>query len=210
MFTNFKIIDDFLKLEHFNYLVNLKLKIIKKGEIRIYNNKYFKDGKSEGSCLDSNFIKNLHNTYHKQLMDLLRNLYPEKSKLWDYSEFHIIETGAEYKYNIHRDSPYKLLSGVIYLSPSINKGTILYSNKEGKNPKIIEWKKNRALFFSRNEKNSFHSYEGDEISTRRTLVYNLMTTNLREVCKIEKINYKWIKLREALNPYIYKYFKKLL
>ena len=93
---------------------------------------------------------------------------------------------------------------------TINKGTILYSNKEGKNPKIIEWKKNRALFFSRNEKNSFHSYEGDEISTRRTLVYNLMTTNLREVCKIEKINYKWIKLREALNPYIYRYFKKLL
>lgn len=210
MFTNFKVIDSFLKLEHFNYLINLKLKNIKKGEIKIYNNKYIKDDKCEGSCLDSDFIKDLHNTYHKELMDLLRNLYPEKSKLWNYSEFHIIETGADYKYDIHRDAPSKLLSGVIYLSPSINKGTILYSNKVGKNAKIIEWKQNRALFFSRSEKNSFHSYEGDGISTRRTLVYNLMTTNLREVCKIEKINYTWIKIREALNPYIYRYCRKLL
>ena len=64
-------------------------------------------------------------------MKLLKELYPEKLKLWEYSEFHIIETGSKYKYPIHRDTPYKLLSGVIYLSPKVNKGTILYEDKKG-------------------------------------------------------------------------------
>ena len=210
MFTNFRVIDDFLKQEHFNFLINLKLDDIKKKEIKIYSNKYSEDQKCENSCLELDFIKEFHNTYHKQMMDLLINLYPEKSSLWDYSEFHIIETGADYKYPIHRDTPNKLLSGVVYLSPSVNKGTILYENKVGKNPKIIEWKTNRALFFSRTEKTSFHSYESDKISTRRTLVYNLMTTKLREVCKIEKINYQQIKMREFLNPYIHRFFGKVL
>ena len=38
----------------------------------------------------------------------------------EYSEFHIIETGADYKYPIHDDTPNKLLSGVIYLRPEKN------------------------------------------------------------------------------------------
>ena len=210
MFTNFKVIDDFLKLDHFNFLIDIKLNDIKNKEIKIYSNKYFEDKRCENSCLNSDFIKDFHNTYHAKLIDLLRDLYPDKSKLWDYSEFHIVETGADYKYPIHRDTPFKLLSGVVYLSPSINKGTILYENKVGKNPTTIEWKKNRALFFSRSEKTSFHSYEGDGISTRRTLVYNLMTTKLKEVCKIEKSNYQWIKTREFLNPYIHRFFGKVL
>lgn len=210
MFTKFRVIDDFLKLDHVNFLINLKLDDLKKEEIKIYSNRYFKDDRCENSCLEFNLIKEFHNTYHKHMMNLLRDLYPEKSKLYDYSEFHIIETGANYKYPIHRDTPNKLLSGVVYLSPSVNKGTILYENKVGRNPKIIEWKTNRALFFSRTEKTSFHSYESDKISTRRTLVYNLMTTKLREVCRIEKINYQYIKLREFLNPYIHRFLGKVL
>ena len=210
MFTEFKVIDNFLKLEHFNFLINLKLDQIKEEEIKVYNNTYFEKGKIEKSCLDVNFINNLHKTYHEQVLKFLKELYPEKLNLWEYSEFHIIETGSKYKYPIHRDTPYKLLSGVIYLSPKINKGTILYEDKNGTSEKVIDWKQNRALFFSRKENNSFHSYEGDNISTRRALVYNLMTTKLRKICKIEKINYTKVKIREFLNPYIYRCFRKVL
>ena len=32
----------------------------------------------------------------------------------------------------------------------------------------------------------WHSYQGDGKSTRIALVYNLMTSNIKEVCKIEK------------------------
>ena len=39
MFTNFKVIDDFLKLDHFNFLINIKLNDIKNKEIKIYSNK---------------------------------------------------------------------------------------------------------------------------------------------------------------------------
>ena len=53
-------------------------------------------------------------------------------------KFQIIETGSHYKYPIHRDSPSKILSGIIYISPNENKGTLLYSDKSGKNKKEIE------------------------------------------------------------------------
>ena len=34
MFTKFKVIDDFLKLEHFNFLINLKLDQIKERRLK--------------------------------------------------------------------------------------------------------------------------------------------------------------------------------
>ena len=46
---------------------------------------------------------------------------------------------------------------------------------KGANKRIIEWKQNRAVFFSRNERETWHSYEGDGSSNRIALVYNLMT-----------------------------------
>ena len=68
-------------------------------------------------------------------MKLLKELYPEKLKLWEYSEFHIIETGANCSFPIHDDTPNKLLSGVIYLSPNKNSGTNFFSSKSGKSKK---------------------------------------------------------------------------
>ena len=38
--------------------------------------------------------------------------------------------------------------------------------------KTIDWKKNRAVF-SRKEFETWHSYEGNKISNRIALVYNL-------------------------------------
>ena len=58
---------------------------------------------------------------------------------------------------IHLDDPNKLLSGVISFSSRII-GTIIYKNKYGDMPKEIEWKQNRAMFFSRKQSQTWHSY----------------------------------------------------
>tara|TARA_Y100000590_G_scaffold325635_1_gene369456 strand:- start:1340 stop:1969 length:630 start_codon:yes stop_codon:yes gene_type:complete len=206
----YKIIDNFLDEDDFKNLSSIDIGNVSKSEIKIFHNKIFNNGVIENSCLKKNDVKKLFDNYHDKALKMLEDFNPAKVPLWDYSEFHITITGSDYIYPIHRDSPYKLLSGVIYLAPADNKGTILYDNKKGENMKEIEWKQNRGLFFSRSENNSYHSYQGDKKSTRLTLVYNLMTTNLKEVCNIEKTNYSKIKIREYLNPYLYRFFKKVL
>ena len=50
-------------------------------------------------------------------MKLLRKLNSEKADLYEYSEFGITDTGTNYNFPIHNDTPNKLLSGVIFLSP---------------------------------------------------------------------------------------------
>lgn len=202
-----EIIDQFLDQQDFDELSNIKLENIKKNEIKVYHNEIEKDGNISKSCIDENLLKKLHQKYHDKVFDILTKLNLEKSKLYDYSDFTIIKTGRDYKFPIHDDTPNKLLSGVIYLYPEINTGTIFYSNKKGDNKKVIKWKQNRAVFFSRIERETWHSYEGNKISDRIALVYNLMTRNIKEVYKLEKKNYFFGNLRWKLNPFLYQQFK---
>ena len=71
----------------------------------------------------------------------------------------------------------------------------IISDKNKKDFVELEWKSNRSLFFSRNNK-TFHSYKSNGISERVTLIYNLMTTNVKDVCKIDGDSYKILKLKE--------------
>ena len=66
------------------------------------------------------------------------------------------------------------------------------------------------FFFSRKENESWHSYEGDGLSSRVALVYNLMTNRIKDVYRIEKKNYLFGQIRWKLNPYLYKYFKTVI
>jgi|TARA_B100001059_G_C17829623_1_gene583717 hypothetical protein len=206
----YEVIDNFLKEDDFNKLLSLKLKKVKSNQLHIYHNVIFKDGKVELDCLDNAFIQILFNNYHNIAIRLLKKFNPKKVSLYEYSDFSLIETGSNYKFPIHLDNPTKLLSGVIYLSPKYNTGTVLYDDKDGKNKKIIEWKQNRALFFSRNEHEPYHSYQGDGKNNRLALIYNLRTTNIRGVCKAENANYLKVKFKELLNPYLYRFFKKII
>ena len=76
----------------------------------------------------------------------------------------------------------------MYLYPENNIGTIFYNNKKGKDKHVTEWKINRAVFFSRIEGETWHSYESDSNNDRITLVFNLMTKekNLKKILDIEK------------------------
>ncbi len=205
-----KIFDNFLKIEDLEVLENLVLPLIQSDEIKIFNNKIFKNSISSSEFLPEKILKRFHENYHSKAFDLLKNLCPEKAKLYEYSEFSLILTGKNYKFPIHDDTPNKLLSGVIYINPEKNSGTTFYESQNGKNSNQIEWKKNRAVFFSRRERETWHSYEGDGINNRFALVYNLMTNDIKSVCKIEKKFFFLSFLRFKLNPYLYRYFKKLI
>ena len=119
-------------------------------------------------------------------MEILKELSPEKFNLYDYSDFVLILTDKNAKFPFHDDTPNKLLSGVIYLIPEKNSGTVFSNSRNGTNSEKVDWKQNRAVFFSRKERETWHSYEGDGINNRFALVYNLMTNDIKSVCKIEK------------------------
>ena len=204
----YKIIDNFLSETCFNFLSSLKLKKISDDEIFGHHNQIYKGGNTKVTCLSKENLIELQKDCHTKTMNLLKELCPQKAELYEYSDFNIIETGKNYSFPIHRDHINKLLSGAVYLNPDINTGTIIYEDKKGKNPIEIPWKKNRAFFFSRTEKNTWHSYKGDGKNNRIVLVYNLMTTDTKAVCDIEGINHNIIKFREFINPYIYRFFKK--
>ncbi|SMF79474.1 hypothetical protein [Candidatus Pelagibacter sp. HIMB1321] len=204
---NFKVIKNFLKKEHFDKLCNLKREKIKPNSIKVYHNKIDKFNNINSTLISNSLLVDLYKTYNKTSYKILGELAPQKIKLYDYTEFHLVETGKNYSFPIHQDIPSKLLSGVIYLYPEKNKGTFIYKNKRGENKEEIEWVQNKAFFFSRSENLSWHSYEGDKISNRLALVYNLMTYDLKKACEIENINYyKYLALNK-INPYLLKYFK---
>ena len=103
----------------------------------------------------------------------LEKLAPEKVPSIKQLELNLVFTGKNCKFPIHEDSPNKLLSVVVYLYPKVNTGTILYSDENGNDKTVVDWIPNRALIFSREAGVTWHSYEGDGISTRYALVANL-------------------------------------
>jgi len=211
--TKIKILDNFLEENDLFELSNIKLEAIKDNEIKIFHNKIDKNGTILNSeCLEKKTLIRLQNFYHTKALKILDELCLEKKHLYDFSEFHIVLTGKNYKFPIHDDDVDKLLSGVVYLKPFKNKGTIFYNNRWGDGKRTIEWKVNRAVFFSRKERETWHSYEGDKENSRLALVYNLMTSKdkIKEVLEIEKKNYFIGLARHKLNPYLYRHFKLLL
>ena len=207
---NIRIIDNFLKNEDINEICSLKLfKKVSRDEVCVYHNAIDKNN-IKAECLSANFVNRLHKNYHDVAINLLKERNPEKVKLYDYSEFQIIETGADYKFPIHDDTPDKLLSGIIYLKPQYNTGTVFYKNRKGEGKKTIDWKINRAVFFSRKERETWHSYRGDGVNNRVVLVYNLMTKKVKEVYEIENKSFFLGEIRHKLNPLLYRYFKILI
>ena len=122
----------------------------------------------------------------------------------------VLFTNKNSKFPIHDDTPNKLLSGVIYLHPEKNSGTSFYNDQKGSDKTVIKWKPNRAVFFSRKEKETWHSYEGDGMNDRIALIYNLMTNRIKDVYKIENKSFFWGNIRFKLNPYLFRYFKKYI
>ncbi len=206
-----KILDNFLNKDHLQTIQNIELKKIDSRSVKVYHHAIDKKNNIISNDLFSNnFLYDLQKTYHFKALELLKELYPEKINLYDYSDFHLIVTGKDYKFPIHDDIPEKLLSGVIYINPEKNTGTIFYDDKKGQSKREVEWNVNRAVFFARRERESWHSYEGDNLNNRTALVYNLMTRRVKNVYEIENKSYFLAKIRSKLNIYFYKYFNFII
>jgi len=201
-----KVIDNFLNKNDLDDLSNFYLNKDFKNKFNIYHNEINDHGIIK-STIDKNLLIRMHKNYFSKAMNILKEINPEKANLYEYSDFTIIISKKNSKFPIHDDTPNKLLSGAIYLYPENNTGTIFYNDKKGSNRTNINWKPNRAVFFSRKEKETWHSYEGDGLNDRIALVYNLMTNKIKEVYKVEKKNYFFGNMRFKLNPYLFNYFK---
>jgi len=200
-----KVIDNFLNQDDFKDLCELDINREVKDKFNVYHNEINDNGIIK-SVINENLLKRIHKNYHSTAMNILKEINQAKADLYEYSDFSIIVTGKNSKFPIHDDTPNKLLSGVIYLYPENNTGTIFYNDKKGSNQTNIKWKPNRSVFFSRKERETWHSYEGDGLNNRVVLVYNLMTNKIKEVYKIENRNYHFGNFRWKANPYIFRYF----
>ena len=199
--------DNFLNNEDFKELSFLNLKKVKDNDMLVNENRIYKNGKTHLSCISEDCIKRLFKNYYNKGINILSELCPEKVDLVEYCKFDVIETGKNYEFTIHDDQPETLLSGVIYLAPENNSGTMFYDTKSRKNKTEIEWKKNRGIFFSRKERRSWHNFKSDGKSNRIVLVFNLMTTDIKAVCRIEGTNFYIAQFRNFFNPYFYRFFK---
>tara|TARA_X000000950_G_scaffold237801_1_gene289573 strand:- start:1841 stop:2473 length:633 start_codon:yes stop_codon:yes gene_type:complete len=209
---NYKIktIDNFLEKKDLESLNSLKFNPIVDNGVSYYQCLIDKNNNFINSENENKIINNIFEKYNDILLKILKELNLEKLDLYDYSMISLARTGKDFKFPIHDDTPEKILSGVIYLNPEINSGTNFYDGKHSATKKSVEWKKNRAVFFSREERKTWHSFEGHEAGERRVLVYNLCTKQLKKVFHIEKKNYLYGMLRYKLNPYIFKIFKSVI
>ena len=198
-----KIVDDFLNEDDFNELCNLKIEKNSDEKFKMFHNE-ISGNEILKSSIDEKLLIKL-SKYHLKAMEILKELSPEKFNLYDYSDFLLILSDKNAKYPFHDDTPNKLLSGVIYLTPEKNSGTVFSNNRKGTNPEKVVWKQNRAVFFSRKERKTWHAIEGDGVSNRLVLVYNLNSNRLKEVYKAENKNYFFGNLRYKLNPYLYRF-----
>ncbi len=207
-----KIFDDFLEAEDLKELSIYAKNLNNDRNVHVFHNEIDINNKILNVSIDKGLLIRLNKKYLEKGMSILKELNEEKVSLVDYCDFTIIKTKKNKKFPIHDDTFNKLLSGVIYLYPENNIGTIFYNTKSGKDKNVTEWKINRGVFFSRTERETWHSYEADSNNDRITLIFNLMTkeNNLKKVLEIEKKNYFLGKLRYKINPYLYRYFDKTI
>ena len=205
---NIKIIDNFLAPEDLKEISDYAKNLSDDRHIHVFHNEIDLSNKILNASIKKNFLIKLNERYLEKAINILKELNKEKVDLIDYCDFTIIKTKKNKKFPIHDDTFNKLLSGVIYLYPEKNAGTIFYNTKNGKDKNVIEWKINRAVFFSRKERETWHSYEADDANDRITLIFNLMTKkeNFKKVLEIEKKNYLIGKLRYKVNHYLYRFF----
>lgn len=207
-----KVFDNFLESEDLKDLTVYARNLNSDGNIHVFHNEIDLNNNILNSSINKDLLIRLNKRYLQKAITILKELNEEKINLIDYSDFTIIKTKKNKKFPIHDDTFNKLLSGVIYLYPEKNVGTAFYNSKSGKDKNVIEWKVNRAVFFSRKERETWHSYEADSDNDRITLIFNLMTKekNLKKVLKIENKNYLISKLRYKLNPYLYRFFNLVI
>lgn len=175
----YKTVDNFLKLDHLNYLQTLIETLEPKSDYptSFRTRKSYSDSEN---TISREKLMELEETYIPRAMDILKFLAPHKLALVDNFAFNLQSTPPNFSYPVHLDANEKVLSGVVYLKPNRSTGTFLHKSLNDVSGEEIPWAVNRAMFFSRNPSDSWHSYRGDGVGFRWVLVFNLLTSKVRK------------------------------
>ena len=186
------VIDNFFTNSEFEQLeAHVKRLNFESDYVEVLETKVLQTGSAHGDGLEESFVLKLDQKYRSHLLQLLEILAPKKVKCYDHSDFHLVRTPAKREFKIHDDTPDKLLSTVIYISPENNYGTFVHSTKDDQTGGIeVPWKKNRAFIFSRKENATWHSYKSNASNDRICLVYNLKAQKVSGVYLAEGL---WLK-----------------
>lgn len=175
----YEIVDNFLKLEDLAYLQNLLGSLEPKSD----SPTSFRSRKSyspDKNIISKEKLLELEETYLPRAMKILQSLAPHKLDLVDDAAFNLQSTPPNYSYPVHLDASEKVLSGVVYLQPTISTGTFIHKGLDDVSGEEVPWAVNRAFFFSRTPTDSWHSYKGDGIGFRWVLIFNLITFQERK------------------------------
>ncbi|MBD2859466.1 hypothetical protein IB286_10665 [Spongiibacter sp. KMU-158] len=169
------VIDNFFTDEEFNEIKKHEHDV-SSSEVKIAHSLMRKNGEIKSDIFDKGFLKAIDEAYFPALQSILGVLSAKKTQYYEFSDFHLISTGPNYKHQIHDDIPKKLLSVVVYINPESNNGTFIHDGRYNETPVgEVEWKQNRAFIFSRLDRATWHSYAANEKDKRYCVIYNLNT-----------------------------------
>ena len=119
-------------------------------------------------------LSRIEDAYANDLAVVLDIANPLKSRLPFKVRAGIGVTPPGSSYRVHEDSYVKLLSGIVYLSPAICNGTLLYGSFCDRDCEELDWKCNKGVFFSRRRGATWHSYFNNSSEIRFTLILNIL------------------------------------
>lgn len=164
------IIDDFLTAEDFDVLQNYVVSRYDVDNIKtaVLEN-HTKQGQSDIYKLLSPYVDMVRERYLKQLN---YGNKPIPSEMKSLIELRICPPGFVYK-KIHCDTPEKIMSTVLYVTPAKSTGTELYTTKQAESYySTVEWQQNRALVFvGQNNpaiQGTWHNYRNNTKTARVT------------------------------------------
>jgi hypothetical protein len=186
------VIDNFFTAEEFSTILSAKPPTDNK--VTVLEGKIEKSGMVSGAILDPDFLSEIDRNSRRHLLNVLSLLAPRKVSAFGHSDFHLVVTPSGRSFKVHDDTPDKLLSVVIYISPEHNKGTFIHSSKDDPVPAgEVEWVQNRAFIFSRVEQKTWHSYASDTEGDRFCVVYNLKAEKVSKAFRAEGKWFKFVK-----------------
>ena len=185
------VIDDFLPDNIFNSLIEAKESINKLSNEYFNPNgqtRYYVSDQLKEKLIDWEDLKNVdeslavkyefqkagihdilveYNLFLKEHDNIFRDIYEELTLKGQYvrtnSGIQIQNPG--FKYKIHAEDHFKLMSLITFISPENNNGTWLYKSRKQDydNPtKKIEWKQNRAFIFCGMQDITWHSFSAKQ------------------------------------------------
>lgn len=171
----YRIFDNFLSQNIFRELSKIPYDHLKADDrVQGERNEYWSNGRTVCRSFSQELVQDIHAETHEPLMNVVRELAPNKVDRWWYTRMFMQQIGKDFSFNIHDERIEKILTAVVYLAPEVNRGTLVYTDRQGSDKKEIPWVPNRAFVYVPKKGVTWHSFEGDGISNRSTLIINFI------------------------------------